>query len=319
MNGSPELACDPARRDAITDPNRALHRRLADFNLRRLGPVTSDAHWRDDLRQDLTLSLIEGQFIEAERRVLQSRLDEVPTGTDDFMAWFESLHEQGRAQNDALLTWLATSAPEPDLLWFLQQDVACLARRDDLVALTRLRMPPGPRLAMSCDFGDEPEAIGALRGPDAVPPSAALGPSTDQQVWESLALGNLMFGLGANRRYAYQSVGALGSLALTTPPWKRNIEAGLQRLGLMQRPDRSSPDPDATRSARVWVARVVRVLVQRGPTVAHMIAEGALLRFGAVDRCFVRYRRVLMPVAPYPVTATYRRDDRGSRSPISFR
>ena len=44
-----------------------------------------------------------------------------------------------------------------------------------------------------------------------------LKPSLDTTVWQALALSNTMIGLATTRRYAYQSIGALGVIELTAP------------------------------------------------------------------------------------------------------
>jgi hypothetical protein len=47
-------------------------------------------------------------------------------------------------------------------------------------------------------------------------------PTIDDIVWESQALANLMLGLAANSRYAYQSTGALMRLAAGTKRFIRH-------------------------------------------------------------------------------------------------
>src|SRR6476661_1178734 len=59
----------------------------------------------------------------------------------------------------------------------------------------------------------------------------AIEPNGDV-VWEALALGNLMTALACNRRYAYQSIGALGVIELTAPGRAEQVNAGLKRLGI---------------------------------------------------------------------------------------
>lgn len=315
---------DPARRDPAVDLNGALHRRLAYFNRKRMHPGTPQDHWRAQLHQDLQMSLIEGQFIESERCAVNARLDEVPTDAAAFMQWFESLREQGPGQDDPLFDWLADSATLPDMRWFLEQEIAGEAGFDDLIALTQLRMPRGPKLEMGRNYWDELGRGRALRmhGPmlERTAEELQLLPRIENIVWEALALGNLMLGLAANRRYAYQSVGALGAVELTAPTRAVRVNAGLERLGVSRQARRyftlhASLD---LRHSRRWNSEVIAPLIERDPAVPLAIAEGALLRLAAGKRCFDRYRQALMPTPPYPDDLTPCHS-RTSLSRISFR
>ena len=136
-----------------------------------------------------------------------------------------------------------------------------------------------------------------MHGPMLARLSEALGlaPNPNQVAWESLALGNLMAAFGANRRYAYQAIGALGVIALTSPGRAARLNAGLKRLDV----------PGETRSyfavraalgvtqSESWNREVLGTLVAEKPVVASAIAEGALLRLDAGARCLERYRKKL--------------------------
>jgi hypothetical protein len=119
--------------------------------------------------------------------------------------------------------------------------------------------------------------------------------ATQPIVWESLALGNIMMGLAANRRYTYQSLGALGAIELTAPSRARCVNAGLKRLevaGHARHYFALHATLDVKHSA-AWNAEVLRPIVATEPRAAHAIAEGALLRLHAGARCFERYREEL--------------------------
>ena len=127
------------------------------------------------------------------------------------------------------------------------------------------------------------EALGIHAGP---PGSIA---------WESLALGNLMIALAANRQYAYQSIGALGVIELTAPGRATKVNAGLQRLGVGGEARRyfalhATLDVKHSQS---YDREVLYPLVAADPRLARPIAEGALMRLHAGARCFERYRREL--------------------------
>ena len=114
-------------------------------------------------------------------------------------------------------------------------------------------------------------------------------------MWEARALANLMVGLAANRRYAYHALGALGVIELTAPDRSARVNAGLRRCGVA--PDtRQYYALHATldvKHSEAWNREILRSVVEAQPEVARWIAEGALTRLAAGERCFARYRREL--------------------------
>ena len=122
-----------------------------------------------------------------------------------------------------------------------------------------------------------------------------LEPECDSVVPEALALGNLMVAFAMNRRYAYQSIGALGAIELTAPRRAAHVNRGLKRLGFggdVRRYFALHATLDVKHS-EAWNREVLRPLVAERPEVAPAIAEGALLRLTAGARCFARYRQEL--------------------------
>src|SRR5438270_346349 len=98
-----------------------------------------------------------------------------------------------------------------------------------------------------------------------------------------------------DRRYAYHSVGALGAVELTAPGRVAQVDRGLARLGV-PRPARRYFTLHATldlKHSEAWNREVLRPLVASEPRAASAIAEGALMRLRAGERCFERYRREL--------------------------
>lgn len=327
------IAChnDPARRDSAAELNPALHQRLARFNRQRLCPGTPNEHWREVLHNDLALNLMEGQFIERERSWTRLQLQSLPDDADAFVVWFEQLRETGPGQGDALFEWLASSASLEDMRWFLQQEVAGEAGFDDLVALTQVRLPAQAKLELARNYWDEmgrgrPARTHGLLLQRCIA-ELRLEPMIESTVWESLALGNLMAGLAANRRYAYHSIGALGVVELTAPTRVSKVNEGLERLGVSFEA-RSYFILHATldqQHSREWNREVIRPLIENDPGVRRAIAEGALLRLSAGARCFARYRRALMevpaplPLPQYPSALRSRSLSARGAAPISFR
>ena len=275
-----------------------VQRRLTRLNDARLRPRTTAAL---TLQQEMELRETELSFLEGERAAIADRAATAPSEASGFVAWFESLRENGPGQNDPLFPWLANEASLEQVAWFLAQEVAGEAGFDDLVALTQLRMPTRPKLEMARNYWDEMgrgrEA--GMHGPmlERLAADLRVRERGHAIVWESIALGNLLAGLAANRHYAYHSAGALGVVELTAPGRAALVNQALQRLNV----------PAATRRyyalhatldikhSQAWNAEVLAPLVESDPTLARALAEGALMRLNAGARCFERYRETLMP------------------------
>jgi len=275
-----------------------LHRQLAAFNRWRLAPSVDVRDWQDSLRKECDLRVVEGHFIESERAKVRDSARAVPTQPEQFVSWFESLLRFGPGQGDRLFPWLAESASLCDLTWFLSQEVAGEAGFEDLVALTQVKLPARAKLEMARNYWDEMGQghEGGMHGPLLDGLSAALNiDCTQPPVWESLALGNLMAGLATNRRYTYQSVGALGAIELTAPGRAALVNAGLKRLGVggaARRYFALHATLDVRHSA-AWNREVLLPLVAQDSRNAVAIAEGALMRLSAGASCFQRYRSEL--------------------------
>lgn len=274
-----------------------LHRSLAYFNRARMSPGFAHPYWQGALRDELAMREVEGHFVELERRAVEQALVDVPTDADGFVAWFEELKLNGPGQGDALFPWLAETASYEEMRWFLHQEVAGEAGFDDLVALTQLKMPERVKLELARNYWDEMGRGNAsgMHGPmlGRLASAFAVAPTPESTVWESLALGNLMIALAANRRYAYQSIGALGVIELTAPGRAVHVAQALRRLG-MDGKARLYFELHATldvRHSEAWNREVIHPLVAENPETARPIAEGALLRLQAGARCFSRYRR----------------------------
>lgn len=276
-----------------------LHRRLCIANHSRFDPSLPRDDWKHRLSEETAILRLEGDFVEQERQCVRKRALSAPRDADAFVAWFEELRHTGPGQGNALFPWLAGSAPRAAMLWFLQQEVAGEAGFEDLLAMTQVKMPPVAKLELARNYWDEMGQghAGGMHGPLLARLARALHLpiGTDSVVWESLALGNLMIALAANRRYAYQSLGALGAIELTAPGRATCVNAGLKRLGVSGAARRYfalHATLDVKHSA-AWNRQVLRPLVAERPALATAIAEGALLRLEAGARCFARYRQEL--------------------------
>jgi hypothetical protein len=279
------------------DKEAVLHRRLAYFNRRRLSPELPHADWRASLGEEQRMKAIEGEFVESERFTIRPKLDGIPTDAARFVDWFEELKRVGPGQGDALFPWLAQDASKEQLRWFLHQEVAGEAGFEDLVAMTQVKMPESAKLELARNYWDEMGRGNAsgMHGPMLAPlaDEFALTPTPETTVWQSLALGNLMVALAATRRYAYQSIGALGAIELTAPTRAGYVAQALRRVG-MDGKARVYFELHATldlRHSEAWNREVIYNLVAQNPATAEPIAEGALLRLQAGARCFDRYRR----------------------------
>jgi hypothetical protein len=164
--------------------------------------------------------------------------------------------------------------------------------------MTQVKLPAQPKLELARNYWDEmgQGKRGGMHGPmlEVLAHELEIAPGAPV-VWESLALGNLMTALAMNRRYTYQSIGALGAIELTAPGRATLVNAGLKRLGVggeARRYFALHATLDVKHSI-AWNREVLHPLVEENPKLARPIAEGALLRLQAGKRCFDRYRREL--------------------------
>lgn len=274
----------------------AVQRRLTRLNDSRLLPRLDPTLALDE---EMELRQVEISFLNAERERVSMQAADAPEDPTQFLGWYEALRETGPGQNDPLFPWLAEGATLAQVVWFLAQEVAGEAGFDDLVALTQIGMPVRPKLEMAANYWDEMGRghQSGMHGPmlDRLASALRVREANHPIVWESIALGNLLVGLAANRRYAYHSIGALGVVELTAPARATCVDQALKRLGIAAKP-RQYYALHATldiRHSEAWNREVLEPLVRQNPRVARPIAEGALMRLHAGARCFERYRQEL--------------------------
>jgi len=260
-----------------------------------------DVDWEASLQDEISCRRMERELVERERAAIAPQVRRVPTDPAGFAAWFEGLRETGPGQGDALFPWLAEQATVADLCWFLRQEMAGEAGFDDLVALSQLKLAPRPKLELARNYWDEMGQghEGGMHGPMLQRLADCLPSSETPPVWQALALGNLMVALATSRVYAYQSLGALGVIELTAPGRSELVNVALKRLGFdggARRYYALHATLDV-RHSQTWIREVLMPLVESDARIAPLLAEGALMRLRAGERCFERYRAELMPSA----------------------
>lgn len=279
--------------------NNAFQRTLAKWNRERLAPGFPDVDWRRDFDRQVQILRLEGAFLDELRAEVADDLTDVPETPDAFVAWFEALKDNGPGQNHPLFAWLAETATEGQMRWFLTQEAAGEAGFDDLVAMTQVKLPNGPKLELAENYWDE-MGRGQYRGIHSLLlteliASMRIAPEIDTTVWESLALANAMTAMATTRRYAWLSVGSLGVVELTAPWRCDHVSAGLKRLGYGQR-ERLYYDLHSKidiKHSQGWNENALKPLVAEDPRRARFIAEGALIRMKCAERCFDRYSELL--------------------------
>jgi hypothetical protein len=242
---------------------------------------------------------LEGAFIEELREEVTEEAARAPRDADAFITWFEKLREVGPGQGDPLFPWLAEEADDSELRWFFEQEAAGEAGFDDLVAYTQVKMPVQPKLELARNYWDE-MGRGNQQGMhglmlNALVETLGVAPTIETTVWESLALANAMTAMATSRRYAWQSVGALGVIELTAPGRSACVAAGLRRIGLSDK-ERRYFDLHAVldvKHSADWNCEVLHPAVNEDPARATAIAEGALIRLNCGACCFERYRAQL--------------------------
>lgn len=277
-------------------PKKKIHSELSHFNQRRLMPNFIHSNWSAELIQNTSLLMREGHFVEEERLHVKQYVVHVPIEADAFITWFEHLKLEAPGQGDALFPWLAKQANEAQMRWFLQQEAAGEAGFDDLVAMTQLKLPAQAKLEMARNYWDEMgrghrNSMHGFMLENTVN-DLKLSPTIESTSWESLALANLMLALAVNRRYAYQSIGALGAVEMTAPARVAYVNEGLKRLNV-DFETRKYFQLHSTldiKHSEAWNKEVIYSLVKSNPLTALPIAEGALMRFCAGARCYKKYR-----------------------------
>ncbi len=285
--------------------NDAFQQSLARFNASRLAVATPKAHWQQELATSLAYQFREGNFLEYLRAGVAYLLPAPALNAEDFIKWFEALCNTGPGQQHALFDWLAQHASMADMRWFLTQEAAGEAGFDDLLAYTQVKLPTQAKLECARNYWDEMGhgKQSAMHGQmlDNMVSELGLQPSIDTTVWQALALSNTMLGLALNRRYTYQSIGALGVIELTAPSRVKKVSAGMKRLGLNGRM-RAYFDLHAALDvshARAWIREIIAPMVHADPACATHIAEGALMRLVCGERCFKRYSAELGGLLPH--------------------
>ncbi len=285
---------------ACRDP-AALHSGLAHFNKQRVAVATPSSEWRQVLKDELAWRSAEGEFLENLRATIAPLLPQAGLDAQAFVNWFEGLSQNGPGQHHPLFDWLAHTASYEDMCWFLRQEAAGEAGFDDLLAYTQVQLPSRPKLELARNYWDEmghgkPKAMhGAMLA--NVVSELGLTPSIDSTEWQALALANTMLGMATSRRYAYQSIGALGVIELTAPTRVKQVSDGMRRLGMSGRV-RAYFDLHAVldvQHSQAWNAEVIAPLVDADPACGRFIAEGALMRLLCGQRCFDCYWAKLMP------------------------
>jgi hypothetical protein len=287
-----------ARSSARAIDELELHRKLRDLNELRLKPTLCADDWRRSIALEAEARFVERDFLVAARAMETPRASEAPTDPEGFVAWFEALRESGPGQWDPLFPWLENVATLDQMRWFLRQEVAGEAGFDDLVALTQIRMPERAKLELARNYWDEMGRgiASAMHGPMLARLADALElDRTTEPVTEAIALGNLLAGLACNRHFAFHALGALGVVELTAPDRTGCVNRGLKRLqvGAKERQYYALHSTLDVAHSRSWNREVIAPLVAEDPARGVAIAEGALMRLRAGERCFQRYRREL--------------------------
>jgi hypothetical protein len=239
----------------------------------------------------------EHTFIEHTRAEQAARAAHAPREPAAFVAWFESLKQNGPGQGDPLFPWLAERATLEEMRWFVEQEAAGEAGFDDLVALAQVKMPVQAKLELARNYWDEMGRGNAkgMHGPmlDGLVHALKVTPHIETTLAPSLALGNTMAAFAANRAYAYHAIGALGVIELTAPGRAVHVSTALRRLKVSAKA-RHYFDLHAVldlKHSEAWNREVFASIVAETPDAAPYIADGALWRLQWGGFCLGAYRR----------------------------
>ena len=280
-----------------------LHDALGALNRARLVPIVTTGPAPislEDLVIEARLRMRERAFVEEERSQVRARAATAPRDSAGFVAWFEELRGE-RARPKA--THFFPGSPSTPAT---RKCAGSCARKSRARPASTTSWPSRkcacrswPKLELARNYWDE---MGrgdgrGMHGPmlDKLAQDLDVRSVDAPVVWETVALGNLMVALAANREYTYQSLGALGVIELTAPSRAELVNRGLVRLGV-QGAARRYYALHATldkQHAAAWIREVLIPLVDENPETAPAMAEGALMRLEAGARCFARYRESL--------------------------
>lgn len=294
----------------LTGPGFAqFQRELTEYNAQRFKPGLPEDAAENQTVRDGQIAAAEIVFVESLRRAVAPLTSDIPSGVDDFIAWFERLKHSGPGQGDSLFPWLAAQASLEQMIWFLSQEVAGEAGFEDLLAMTQVKVPVQAKLEMARNFWDEMGRGGAkgMHGPmlARLADHFGIAPTAATVVPESLALGNTMIALASHRRYAFHSVGALGVIEMTAPTRAGYVNEGLRRLGVpaKKRHYFALHAVLDVKHSESWNREVLRSLVAEDPRRAKAIGEGAVMRLWHGARTFQRYRHAFGFTKQRPLAA----------------
>jgi hypothetical protein len=269
---------------------------LTKYNASRFQPTLPDDASPSQLKREARIAEAEVIFVETLRKAIAPLTGDIPSSVERFIDWFEDLKESGPGQGDLLFPWLAEEASVEQMTWFLLQEVAGEAGFEDLLALTQVKVPVQAKLEMARNFWDE-MGRGSERGMHGpmlgrLADHFHLSPTAETVVPESLALGNTMIALANHRRYAFQSVGALGAIEMTAPTRAGYVNQGLRRLGVPAKKRHYFAVHAIldVKHSEAWNREVLRPLVAEDWRRGRAIGEGAVMRLWHGARTFERYR-----------------------------
>ncbi len=302
-----------------------FHHLLASLNRKRLSidlKMTSET----EAALNFLCGYLEEHWLQHERARIAPKMKEVPVEQAAFIDWFESLQQNGYGQGHPLFLYLSERASREEFHYFLKQETSTEAGFDDLIALTQVKTPPFVKMELAHNFWDE-MGEGELEGVHShqltrLIESFHLSWQTHYEDvhWEPLALSNMMIAVATKRSRFYQSIGALGAIELTAPGRCQKVMEGLKRIGL------SSTEYHYYTLHSVldvshwegWKENVLTPLLAENPESILPIAEGALLRLFAGERCYrvysqhlgFYYRETMLPC--YSTVRPLRRAGRNS-------
>ncbi len=277
-----------------------FHRMLAILNRERLSIGMMPSPCAEQFYNGLC-TVLETEWLALEREQIKSRFAEVPTDPQAFVGWFEALQQTGYGQDHPLFLYLSERADLQELRYFFHQEMGTEAGFDDLVALVQVKTAPPIRTELARNYWDE---MGSGRAEYMhshllmnVAKSFELTWQEDYQSihWTPLALSNLMVALATKRTLFAQAIGALGVIELTSPGRCIKVVEGMKRIGMTGAQYHyyalhASLDKKHWEG---WKDNVVWPLIEERPAYMRLLAEGALLRLFAGNRCFETYSRHL--------------------------
>ena len=212
----------------------------------------------------------------------------LPSGPDEFAAWFRDAAFAHPLYEHDLYAFLASDATRSQLEWFFRMECAGEAAFDDLVALAQVGTRSEVKMEMASNYWDEmgrgkPHAVHTHLFHKLIESLHLEAPDASALPWQVLAGVNVMLWSCIPRRNAFRAQGTLGAVELLAPQRCTRVVHGALRVGIKKKAVvyYGAHAIIDIGHAEGWLQHVISPQVAAFPAARTGIAEGLLARADA--------------------------------------